>query len=208
MNDTPDPAPTTQPTTPDQLLARLTELGLKTRTVSHPPVFTVEEAKALRGDLPGPHIKNLFLRNKKAEMWLVVAEEDRPIDLKALGDPLGGRLSFGSPERLKPYLGVAPGAVTPFALIDDRDRQVKVALDKAHPRSGSRQLPSSVTNDRNDGDRVRGTSRPSSPPAATRPISGTCPEWRPRGMSRRGPAAPGRPETHLIPYLFLLVPRA
>ena len=123
---------TMPPTTPDQLIAHLEALGIRTRTVTHPPVFTVEEAKALRGDLPGAHIKNLFLRNKKGEMWLVVAEESRSIDLKALGERLGaGRLSFGSPERLMTYLGVLPGAVTPFALINDRNGQVKVALDKA-----------------------------------------------------------------------------
>jgi Ala-tRNA(Pro) deacylase len=64
---------------PQQLFARLEQLGIAERTVEHPPVFTVEEAKALRGDLPGHHIKNLFLRNKKEEMWLVVALEDRAI---------------------------------------------------------------------------------------------------------------------------------
>lgn len=131
---------TAMPTSPDQLFAHLEGLGIRTRTVQHPPVFTVDEAKALRGDpgsgpgqaLPGAHIKNLFLRNKKGEMWLVVAEESRPIDLKALGERLGaGRLSFGSPERLMSYLGVLPGAVTPFALINDRQGQVKVAIDKA-----------------------------------------------------------------------------
>ena len=117
--------------TPDQLFARLEALGIRTRTVTHPPVFTVEEAKALRGDLPGAHIKNLFLRNKKGEMWLVVAEESRPVDLKALGERLGaGRLSFGSPERLMSYLGVVPGAVTPFAIINDAQGQVRVAIDK------------------------------------------------------------------------------
>ncbi len=130
MNDTPTSAPTTQPTTPDQLLARLAELGLTTRTVTHPPVFTVEEAKALRGELPGAHIKNLFLRDKKGKMWLVVAEEDRPIDLKALGELLGGRLSFGSADRLMTYLGVIPGAVTPFGVINDGGNQVQVVIDK------------------------------------------------------------------------------
>lgn len=123
---------TSLPTSPDQLFAHLDGLGIRTRTTRHPPVFTVEEARALRGDLPGAHIKNLFLRNKKSEMWLVVAEEERTIDLKSLGEKLGaGRLSFGSPERLMTYLGVLPGAVTPFALINDRQRQVRVAVDKA-----------------------------------------------------------------------------
>jgi len=121
----------TIPTSPDQLFAHLEGLGIHTKTVQHPPVFTVDEAKALRGDLPGAHIKNLFLRNKKGEMWLVVAEESRAIDLKALGERLGaGRLSFGSPERLMSYLGVVPGAVTPFALINDRQGRVRVAIDK------------------------------------------------------------------------------
>lgn len=116
---------------PQQLFARLDQLGIAHRTVEHPPVFTVEEAKALRGNLPGHHIKNLFLRNKKEEMWLVVALEDRAIDLKRLGEALGaGRLSFGSAERLKRYLGVEPGSVTPFALINDRAHAVRLALDR------------------------------------------------------------------------------
>ena len=123
---------TSIPTSPDQLFAHLQGLGIQTQTAQHPPVFTVEEARALRGNLPGSHIKNLFLRNKKGEMWLVVAEEDRAIDLKTLGEKLGaGRLSFGSPERLMTHLGVLPGAVTPFALINDRQGQVTVAIDKA-----------------------------------------------------------------------------
>ncbi|HTG19004.1 MAG TPA: prolyl-tRNA synthetase associated domain-containing protein [Reyranella sp.] len=116
---------------PQQLFARLEQLGIAERTVEHPPVFTVEEAKALRGNLPGHHIKNLFLRNKREEMWLVVALEDRAIDLKRLGDVLGaGRLSFGSAERLKRHLGVEPGSVTPLALINDDSRSVQLALDR------------------------------------------------------------------------------
>ena len=101
---------------PQHLFARLDALGLAHRTVEHAPVFTVEQAKQHRGVLPGHHIKNLFLRNKKEAMWLVVALEDREIDLKRLGEALGaGRLSFGSPERLRRHLGVEPGSVTPFA---------------------------------------------------------------------------------------------
>ena len=116
---------------PQQLFDRLAALGIAQRTVEHPPVFTVEEAKALRGNLAGHHIKNLFLRNKKEEMWLVVALEDRAIDLKRLGEALGaGRLSFGSAERLKRHLGVEPGSVTPLALINDEGRTVQLALDR------------------------------------------------------------------------------
>jgi Ala-tRNA(Pro) deacylase len=119
------------PTSPEQLLARLDAVGIAYRNHEHAAVFTVEEAKALRGALAGGHIKNLFLRNKKEEMWLVVAEEDKRIDLKALGERLGaGKLSFGSADRLMRYLGVLPGAVTPFGIINDTERKVKVVLDR------------------------------------------------------------------------------
>lgn len=119
------------PTSPGALLRRLEELGIQSKSVMHPPVFTVEEAKAQRGTLPGAHIKNLFLRNKKGAMWLITCLEDRKIDLKALGKTLGaGRFSFASADRLMTYLGVRPGAVTPFAVINDSDRAVAMVLDK------------------------------------------------------------------------------
>lgn len=127
----------TLPTSPEALLARLEELGIEARTVTHPPVYTVEEAKALRGELPGSHIKNLFLRNKKGQMWLVTCLEDREIDLKALGQRLeAGRFSFGSAERLMTYLGVQPGSVTPFAVINDGDKQVTMVLDSGVMEAG------------------------------------------------------------------------
>ncbi len=120
------------PATPDDLFARLAALDIEVRTVAHPPVFTVEEAKALRGELPGAHIKNLFLRNKKGAMWLVTCLEDRQIDLKKLAGALGaGRFSFGSAQRLMTHLGILPGAVTPFAAINDKTGAVQVVLDKA-----------------------------------------------------------------------------
>ena len=129
MTDAPTPA---QPTSPERLLARLAELGIEVTTHSHEPVFTVDEAKALRGELPGGHCKSLFLRNKKGRYWLVVCEENRLVDLRALGDLLGsGRLSFASADRLMSVLGVIPGSVTPFALINDREHLVTVVLDKA-----------------------------------------------------------------------------
>jgi Ala-tRNA(Pro) deacylase len=122
---------------PQQLFARLDALGLGHRTVEHAPVFTVEQAKQHRGELPGHHIKNLFLRNKKEAMWLVVALEDRAVDLKRLGEVLGaGRLSFGSPERLRTHLGVEPGAVTPFALVNDTARKVTLVLDRGIVEGG------------------------------------------------------------------------
>ena len=121
----------TAPRTPEELLARLQALGIAQTTKEHTPVFTVEEAKTLRGELPGGHTKNLFLRNKKGKMWLVTCLEDREVDLKALGDKLeAGRFSFGSAERLMTYLGVLPGAVTPFAVINDVGGAVTMVLDK------------------------------------------------------------------------------
>ena len=115
----------------DDLLQRLTELGIESHTVSHPPVYTVAEARALRGELPGGHSKSLFLRNRKGNrMWLLVTLEDQEVDLKDLGAALGeGRLSLGSAERLMRHLGVIPGAVTPFAIINDDEAQVEVLLD-------------------------------------------------------------------------------
>ncbi len=119
------------PATPDDLFRRLAELGIETRTLSHPPVFTVEEAKALRAELPGAHTKNLFLRNKKGVQWLVVCDADLILDLKILSRCFGaGRLSFASPRRLMTHLGVIPGAVTPFAVINDAGGQVSVVLDR------------------------------------------------------------------------------
>ncbi len=119
------------PATEEDLIARLTELEIRTVTHRHAPMFTVEESRALRGDLPGGHCKTLFLRDKKRNPWLVVALEDRVIDLKALTKAIGAkRLSFGSADLLWEVLGVTPGAVTPFALINDGEAQVQVVLDK------------------------------------------------------------------------------
>ncbi|MEJ2623486.1 MAG: prolyl-tRNA synthetase associated domain-containing protein [Pseudolabrys sp.] len=119
--------------TPDQLFAFLDSLGVAHKTVTHPPVFTVDEARELRGQLPGGHTKNLFLRDKKHELYLVVAPEDALIDLKGLHRLLGanGRFSFGSADLLGEVLGVTPGSVTPFAAINDTDARVTVVLDAA-----------------------------------------------------------------------------
>ena len=118
------------PATEEDLFARLSELGIETETVRHPAVFTVEESKALRGDLPGGHTKNLFLKDKKGALWLVVALEDRPVDMKDLRRRIGSaQLSFGRPELLKEVLGIDPGSVTPFAVINDTENRVNVVLD-------------------------------------------------------------------------------
>ncbi len=120
-------------TTPDQLFAALDKLGIAHATIKHPPLFTVEQSRALRGQIPGGHTKNLFLRDKKYELYLVVAEEDADIELKGLHRRLGahGRFSFGAPNLLREVLGVEPGAVTPFGAINDTEGRVSVVLDAA-----------------------------------------------------------------------------
>lgn len=116
---------------PGDVLDRLAALDIEVATHHHPPLFTVEQSKELRGDLPGGHCKNLFLRDRKSRMWLVVCREDLRVDLKALGPLIDAdRLSFGSADRLMRVLGVIPGAVSPFALINDTECQVSVILDK------------------------------------------------------------------------------
>ena len=115
----------------EDLYARLAELEIETTTVEHPPLHTVEESQSLRGELPGGHCKNLYLRDKKKRNWLVVTLEDKAVDLKSLPDKIGaGRLSFGSADRLMEFLGVKPGSVTPFAIINDPQGQVQIVLDE------------------------------------------------------------------------------
>ena len=120
------------PATLAQLFARLDGLTIAHRTVDHGPVFTVEEAKTHRGAIAGGHTKNFFLKDNKGRPFLAVTLEDCAVDLKALGPAIGaGRLSFASPELLRAHLGVEPGSVTPFALINDRDAKVVPVLDQA-----------------------------------------------------------------------------
>lgn len=148
-----------QPATPESLLAELDRLGIESETFDHPPVFTVEEAKALRGDLPGAHTKNLFVRDKKGTMWLVVALEDRAVDLASLAEKLRmKRISFGSPRRLMEFLGVIPGAVTPFGVVNDHGRKVRVALDRgleAHELWNFHPVDNAKTTTLTGGDMVR-----------------------------------------------------
>ncbi len=122
------------PATPDDLFAFLDTLGIKTNTVTHPPLFTVEDSRALRGDLPGGHTKNLFLKDKKGRLFLVTCDESRAVNLKELEKAIGAaRVSFGKPELLLEVLGITPGAVTAFSLINDRNepQRVTFAIDTA-----------------------------------------------------------------------------
>jgi Ala-tRNA(Pro) deacylase len=123
------------PASADELHSRLASLGIATKTRHHAPVFTVEEARRLRGEIPGAHSKNLFLIDKNRQAWLVVCLEDTRVDLKALPAVIGsGRLSFGKPELLRQILGVDPGSVTPFALINAPPGSVDVVLEASMMR--------------------------------------------------------------------------
>ncbi len=119
------------PATREDLAQRLETLGVKFEIVEHPPLFTVEDSKKLRGEIPGAHTKNLFLKDKKDALWLVVTLEDTKIEMKNLHKVIGSaRLSFGKPELLMEILGVPPGSVTPFSLINDDKNRVNVVLDE------------------------------------------------------------------------------
>lgn len=119
------------PATPEDLLARLDELGIGHETCQHVPVYTVEEAQEHTGHLPGAHCKNLFLKDKTGDLYLVVCLQETAVDLKALRPLVGAKnLSFGKPDLLLETLGVEPGSVTPFALINDTENVVQVVLEK------------------------------------------------------------------------------
>jgi len=114
-----------------KFFARLEELGIASITVAHEPVFTVEQSRSLRETIPGAHTKNLFLTDRDGHVALVVAKDDARVDLKRVAARLGfGRLSFGNAELLGRVLGVTPGSVTPFALINDDEARVRVVLDE------------------------------------------------------------------------------
>ncbi len=109
----------------------LDRLGIAYSKLEHPPVFTVEQAEKHWGSITGAHCKNLFLRNKKGNRhYLAILESSKSADIKALTKQLGeDRLSFASPERLMRYLGLEPGAVSPFGLINDSQKEVRVVID-------------------------------------------------------------------------------
>lgn len=120
------------PAAPADLFALFASLGIVVRTFEHRPVFTVAESEAIKSDIPGGHSKNLFVKDRKGRLYLVVAHAETRIDLKRLGEALqvSGRLSFGSADLLREVLGVEPGSVTPFAVVNDRGGQVSVIIDE------------------------------------------------------------------------------
>jgi len=121
------------PATTQDLMRYLDELGIEVKTFEHPPLFTVEESRSLRGKIPGAHTKNLFLKDKKDRLFLLTVEEEARLDLKTIHQLIGasGRVSFGSAEKLMAFLGVTPGSVTLFGVINDIERRVQVVLDEA-----------------------------------------------------------------------------
>src|SRR5579872_2250446 len=108
--------------TRDDLFALFDDLGIVHRTLEHPAVFRVGEGDDVKAALRGGHTKNLFLKDAKGQLWLVSALQDARIDLKALPRAIGSaRLSFGSAELMQATLGVTPGSVTAFGLVNDTD---------------------------------------------------------------------------------------
>lgn len=130
MSGTPTEA---QPKTAADLFAFLDGLGLAHRTAHHPPVFTVAEAVALRDQIDGAHTKNLFVKDKKDNFFLLVVEEHATVDLKTVHTVIGAasKVSFGNAERLMEFLGVIPGAVTAFGALNDTGQRVRFVLDAA-----------------------------------------------------------------------------
>ena len=100
-------------------------------TTDHPAVFRVGEGEGIKDDIPGAHTKNLFLKDAKGRLWLISAQDDTEIDLKRLHTVIGSaRLSFGSAELMEQTLGVTPGSVTAFGLINDVERRLTFVLDR------------------------------------------------------------------------------
>jgi Ala-tRNA(Pro) deacylase len=119
------------PVTPDALYALFDRLNISVIRHDHPPLRTVEDSQKHRGHMQGGHAKNLYVRDRKKKNYLIIAEENQPIDLKTLATAMGtDRLSFGSPDRLMEHLGVIPGSVTPFSVINDPDHKVTVYFDQ------------------------------------------------------------------------------
>jgi Ala-tRNA(Pro) deacylase len=119
------------PKTPDELFSFLSDLNIEVVTKTHPPLFTVADSQSLRGEIPGAHTKNLFLKDKKDNYFLMTVDEAAQVDLKQIHHLIGAssRVSFGKPEALLELLGVTPGSVTAFGLINDESNRVKFIID-------------------------------------------------------------------------------
>ncbi len=124
------------PSPSERLGAFLDSLGIVHTTVEHRPLFTVEEGRDLHASIPGLHCKNLFLKDKRGLLWLIVMPGDLRADLARLSGLLKAtRLSFAAPALLAEVLGVTPGSVSPFALMNDTERCVNVVVDRSMMQS-------------------------------------------------------------------------
>jgi Ala-tRNA(Pro) deacylase len=135
---------------PQELLERLSALGIEAETVEHEPVFTVAESRPIKARIPGAHSKNLFVKDKKGRFFLISAKDETPLDLKRTHEAIGasGRLSFGSADQLRALLGVEPGSVTAFAVVNDTEGRVTMVLDAnlmEHERVNFHPLVNSMT---------------------------------------------------------------
>ena len=116
--------------TPAELFALFDQLGIEHSTIEHPPFFTVEEGRPWHDLIPGLHCKNLFIKDRKGGIWLVVMPADKRADLSRLEKAVGApRFSFARPDVLQEVMALTPGSVTPFGLINDVQRRVTVILD-------------------------------------------------------------------------------
>ena len=137
------------PASRQELFSQFEKLGISVKTQEHAPVFTVEEAKKIHDGIAGGHCKNLFCKDEKGVLWLIVALEDSVINLKTAPSKIGSRrLTFGKPDLLMEVLGVEPGSVTPFGLINDTPPRSNVILDQqmmAHERLNFHPLQNNAT---------------------------------------------------------------
>lgn len=115
----------------ESLFALFDNLGLRYKVEVHEPTFTVAESRDIKSQMSGMATKNLFLKDKRGDFALISAAADTVIRLNKLHPHLGmARLSFGAPEWMDKLLGVTPGSVTAFALMNDENKQVRFVLDK------------------------------------------------------------------------------
>jgi Ala-tRNA(Pro) deacylase len=161
------------PLTPQELLDTFVRLGIPADTVEHEAVFTVAESRGVKSRIPGAHSKNLFVKDKKGRLFLITARDETPIDLKRAHEAIGasGRLSFGSADQLREVLGVEPGSVTPFAVVNDAEGRVSVILDAnlmEHERVNFHPLVNTMTTGVSRDDLVRFLEATGHPPRVLR----------------------------------------
>ena len=113
------------------LIELLKRKGLDFQIHNHEPLYTVEDSEKFRGKIKGSHTKNLFLKNKKNSFFLFSCDENATVDLKLFSKSIDAKnLSFANESYLDKYLGIKPGSVSPFALLNDKNKEVNFYLDQ------------------------------------------------------------------------------